>query len=340
MNFSIPSLMHNTMYFPPQNSTTLPESLIEGPLQYPWYHVHRESVFPGISDSLASLLGNVIAYWVVSLSYHVLDISGWKWLEKYRIQESDEVTSRNLVTKGRVVREVAFQQFLQTTFGYIWLNSVSESVNFRNHAADLRQLSGTVSRFALPLLGEERAQLLLSAYGPRITYGLYWWAIPITQFIIALLILDTYQYFLHRMFHEVKFFYKHFHSVHHRLYVPYAFGALYGHPFEGAILDGLGATLAHTLAGLSDRQGILLFAFATYKTVDDHCGYYFPWHPIHMLFGNNAEYHDIHHQHAGIKSNYSQPLFIHWDVILGTRMTMEQLREKKGLSKKKHIKTA
>jgi len=120
--------------------------------------------------------------------------------------------------------------------------------------------------------------------------------------------------------------------MHHRLYVPFAFGALYGHPFEGAILDGLGAGLATVVSGLTDRQMIFLFGFATYKTVDDHCGYYFPWFPVHMIFGNNSDYHDIHHQHAGIKYNYSQPLFIHWDVICGTRMTREQLLAKKEKS--------
>ena len=84
--------------------------------------------------------------------------------------------------------------------------------------------------------------------------------------------------------------------MHHRLYVPFAFGALYGHPFEGAILDGLGAGLSAVFAGLSERQIILLFGVATFKTVDDHCGYYFPWYPVHMIFGNNSDYHDIHHQ--------------------------------------------
>lgn len=45
--------------------------------------------------------------------------------------------------------------------------------------------------------------------------------------------MDAWQYVLHRAFHESRFLYRHFHSHHHRLYVPYAFGALYNHPFEG-----------------------------------------------------------------------------------------------------------
>lgn len=47
-----------------------------------------------------------------------------------------------------------------------------------------------------------------------------------------------------------------------------------------------------------------------------------------MFFGNNAAYHDIHHQQFGIKANFSQPYFTHWDTLLRTRMTPEQVPEK------------
>lgn len=45
--------------------------------------------------------------------------------------------------------------------------------------------------------------------------------------------MDAWQYAMHRAFHENKFLYRNFHSHHHRLYVPYAYGALYNHPVEG-----------------------------------------------------------------------------------------------------------
>lgn len=119
--------------------------------------------------------------------------------------------------------------------------------------------------------------------------------------------MDTWQYFLHRLFHTVPFLYRHFHSVHHRLYVPYAFGALYNHPFEGLLLDSLGAVIAHSAAGMTVRQSIVLFGVSTMKTVDDHCGYKIWWDPFQAVFGNNSEYHDLHHQSWGIKKNFSQP---------------------------------
>jgi sphinganine C4-monooxygenase len=119
--------------------------------------------------------------------------------------------------------------------------------------------------------------------------------------------MDSWQYFWHRSFHTWHFLYRHIHSVHHRLYVPYAFGALYNHPIEGLILDTLGAVVSHSLTRMTIRQAILLFTFSTFKTVDDHCGYRIWWDPCQLFFANNSDYHDIHHQAYGIKANFSQP---------------------------------
>lgn len=144
---------------------------------------------------------------------------------------------------------------------------------------------------------------------------------------------------MHRSAHQVTFLYRTVHSWHHRLYVPYAFGALYNHPLEGFMLDTVGTAIAHEIAGLSIRQDVLFFTISTLKTVDDHCGFAFPWDPFQHLFGNNADYHDIHRalciptyrphpaadisiyfplldQVAGLKKNYSQPWFISWECVL------------------------
>ncbi|KAF3648877.1 Sphinganine C(4)-monooxygenase 2 [Capsicum annuum] len=71
------------------------------------------------------------------------------------------------------------------------------------------------------------------------------------QFFVAMLMLDTWQYFMHRYMHQNKFLYKHIHSQHHRLIVPYAFGALYNHPLEGLILDTVGGALAFLVSGIT-----------------------------------------------------------------------------------------
>lgn len=103
--------------------------------------------------------------------------------------------------------------------------------------------------------------------------------------------------------------------------MPYAYGALYNHPFEGFLLDTLGASIAYKIAGMNTRQGMVFFTGSTIKTVDDHCGYALPWDPLQRITSNNAGYHDVHHQSWGIKTNFSQPFFTFWDRILGTVWT-------------------
>ncbi|KAI9809156.1 MAG: hypothetical protein M1825_002446 [Sarcosagium campestre] len=151
--------------------------------------------------------------------------------------------------------------------------------------------------------------------------ALYWFLIPALQFGLGILVVDTWQYFLHRAMHMNQWLYRTFHSRHHRLYVPYAYGALYNHPLEGFVLDILGTTVAFKVAGMTTRQGMWFFTGSTFKTVDDHCGYSLPWDPFQLLTSNNAGYHDIHHQSWGIKTNFSQPFFTFWDRLLGTKWT-------------------
>jgi len=136
--------------------------------------------------------------------------------------------------------------------------------------------------------------------------------------VVGFTILDTWQYFLHRAMHMNHYLYTWLHSRHHRLYVPYAYGALYNHPIEGFVLDTLGTGLAYLITGQTVRQSMLFFTFSTIKTVDDHCGYALPWDPLQHITSNNAAYHDIHHQSWGIKTNFSQPFFTFWDRALGT----------------------
>jgi sphinganine C4-monooxygenase len=70
-----------------------------------------------------------------------------------------------------------------------------------------------------------------------------------------------------------QFLYKNIHSVHHRIYVPYAFGAMYNHPIETFLMDAPSDVVGKACALLSVRQSILFWTFSNLKTVDDHCGY-------------------------------------------------------------------
>jgi sphinganine C4-monooxygenase len=275
----------------------------------PFYYSHKASLFASFPDQYLALASPIFAYWSLSLIFHGLDISGWKWLERYRIHESSEVKARNIATRSQVVWAVLLQQVIQTLLGLLWLSDGPKAVN---HVQNMQGISTKLGPLFKWSMGVTKGEEVMDDW----VYFVYWWGIPIFQFLTAMYVssygvysactmysqslsvrffIDTWQYFLHRLMHTNKFLYRQFHSWHHRLYVPYAFGSLYNHPVEGFVLDTLGAALAEMLTGMSTRQATMLFTFSTLKTVDDHCGYNLPFDPL-QLFGNNADYHDIHHQ--------------------------------------------
>ncbi|KAI0480585.1 fatty acid hydroxylase superfamily-domain-containing protein [Xylariaceae sp. FL0804] len=213
------------------------------------------------------------------------------------------------------------QRALPRLLGVLGINAASIS---KNMAVSHPLLAGALAGGHYPFLAagldasDGSTIPAFAAWELIVAKAIYHLVIPSIQFAIAVCLLDAYQYFFHRAMHMNKWLYTKFHSRHHRLYVPYAYGALYNHPVEGFFMDTLGAGLSYKLAGLTARQGLVFFVCSTMKTVDDHCGYALPWDPLQHLTGNNAAYHDIHHQSWGIKTNFSQPFFTFWDRFLGT----------------------
>ncbi|XP_023542395.1 sphinganine C4-monooxygenase 2-like isoform X2 [Cucurbita pepo subsp. pepo] len=181
--------------------------------------------------------------------------------ENYRLHSKEDELEKNVVSKSTVVRGVLLQQTIQAIVAIL-----------------LFKVTGNDGEVAT---------------APKS------WLTIIVQFIVAMLVLDTWQYFIHRYMHQNKFLYKHIHSHHHRLVVPFAFGALYNHPLEGLLLDTIGGALSFLVSGMSSRVSIFFFSFATIKTVDDHCGLWIPGNPFHVFFRNNSAYHDFHHQLYG-----------------------------------------
>ncbi|KAI8147257.1 fatty acid hydroxylase superfamily-domain-containing protein [Fennellomyces sp. T-0311] len=261
----------------------------------------------------------IVAYWIYSIAFHFMMKAEIPFFEKYRIHTSEDMAKRNRVTLSRVLLMVASQQAIQFILGVIVIKPPADpAALLLKQEAVQAHLAVRINGLLSLVMPSSKNSTLLASNLASVLYNNVW---PCVQFFLAMVIMDAHQYFLHRLFHVNKFLYKHVHSHHHRLYVPYAFGALYNHPVEGFLLDTLGATIAFELTGMSPMLGMLFFTFSNMKTVDDHCGYSFPWDPLQFMFGNNVVYHDIHHQPYGIKKNFSQPYFTFWDWILDTQYT-------------------
>ncbi|KAF2678025.1 sphinganine hydroxylase-like protein Sur2 [Lentithecium fluviatile CBS 122367] len=312
---------------------------------------------PWASDAALQVALPIIAYWVVSGMYHFIDVydllSQYRLHTPAEVLKRNHVSRYEVfrdVIIQQVIQTVAGLLLSMTdapaTYGtadydVAWyaqkirlaqraIPAVLATVGL-NPSALASKVSASQPMLASALSGGryELVQTILVAGQPTVAPAfasweltlasiLYWYAVPALQFAAGVLIIDTWEYALHRAMHMNKWLYATFHSRHHRLYVPYAYGALYNHPFEGFLLDTLGAGLAYLITGMTLRQSLFFFTGSTIKTVLDHSGYEFPWDPLHFIFPNNAAYHDIHHQSWGIKTNFSQPFFIFWDRIGGT----------------------
>ncbi|ORZ22947.1 fatty acid hydroxylase superfamily-domain-containing protein [Absidia repens] len=272
------------------------------------------------TDEMLALWVPIAIYWIQCSFFEILMRLKIPFFEKYRIHSSKERSNRNRVPFTKVLYMVALQHILQFAFGYFLLKV--EDPATRTSKTDL-----AIQKTASFLFSYGLTNTTIASY---VSWMIHQMVIPALQFVTAMFMIDTHQYFLHRLGHTSKFLYKHFHSYHHRLYVPYAFGSLYNHPVEGFFLDTLGAGLAYELTGMSPRLGLILFTFSNLKTINDHCGYNFPWDPLNVCFGNNGEYHDIHHQPWGIKKNFSQPFFTFWDRKLGTEFDSKDLEKRKS----------
>ncbi|KAJ5220578.1 uncharacterized protein N7469_009465 [Penicillium citrinum] len=336
----------------------------------------RQPVLPPISDSLLALILPIVAYWALSGVYHFLDVNDY--FAEYRLHTPAELSKRNRVTRWEVVRDVVLQQIIQTIAGYsVAYFDPIEMTGMDDYNVAVWAQRVRIAQRAIPtiltVLGVDAAGLAnsVSKNGHSILAGalaggsypgmvhycpafagwemalasfVYWYFVPGLQFLLAISIVDTWQYFLHRAMHLNRWLYVTFHSRHHRLYVPYAFGALYNHPVEGFLLDTAGTGIGFLVSGMTNRQAMWFFTCSTIKTVDDHCGYAFPWDPLQHFTSNNAAYHDIHHQSWGIKTNFSQPFFIFWDRLLNTQwkgeVKLRYERARENAQKQVNIETA
>ncbi|KAG5525367.1 hypothetical protein RHGRI_031889 [Rhododendron griersonianum] len=213
-------------------------------------------------------------------------------LDNYRLHTRKEEEERNLVPLRSVLKGVLLNQLVQVAVahGIFLLTSQAGS-------------SGVTVQPSLP--------------------------VQILQIAIAMLVMDASQYFVHQYMHQNKFLYRHVHSQHHRLVVPYAIGASYNHPLEG-LLDTFGGVISFLISRMTARTAVIFFCFMAIKNVDDHCGLWLPGNIFHLLFQNNSAYHDIHHQLQGTKYNYSQPFFPIWDKLLGTHMPYRVVKRADG----------
>ena len=204
-----------------------------------------QPLFSFVSDFYVSLLLPVVAYWAVSMVFHYIDV--YDIWPQYRLHTPAEIQQRNHVSRYEVARDVIIQQIIQTVVGAILGLTEPEEVTGMeqydvarwatrlriaqralpkllalfglNAAALSKNFSGSYPMIAGVLAGGKypftmEMDVVSGAPVPAFTSWemfaakmIYWFIIPVLQFSVAILFVDTWQYFLHRAMHINKWLY-------------------------------------------------------------------------------------------------------------------------------------
>lgn len=127
--------------------------------------------------------------------------------------------------------------------------------------------------------------------------------------LIGIWWIDTIEYATHYIMHKIPFLYKNFHKEHHRLHIPYSFGALYNSSFEAGVTSSM-MLYGFYLLGISFPEFIFVTTLANIATVLDHSNEL-------TFFNYKHKFHNLHHSKYQ-NANFQQPFFTYYDKLFGT----------------------
>ena len=198
-------------------------------------------VFSWISDFWLSFLLPVVVYWAMSMFFHVIDV--YDLFPQYRLHTPEEILRRNHATRFEVARDVLIQQLIQMGTGVFLAMTEPPEMNGKaeydvavwatrlrlaqralpsllsllglNAMAISKSLSATHPLLAGALAGGHYP-FMVAAESSAPTFApwevaaakvIYHLLVPGLQFLVAIFLLDTWQYFLHRLMHVNRWLY-------------------------------------------------------------------------------------------------------------------------------------
>jgi sterol desaturase/sphingolipid hydroxylase (fatty acid hydroxylase superfamily) len=134
--------------------------------------------------------------------------------------------------------------------------------------------------------------------------------------------IDTVEYFVHFTMHRIPWMYKTIHKEHHRLHIPYHYGALYNSSYEAGITGNI-LVIGFILFKFSFSEFITVTSLANIATILDHIDLHDYIEPETHRFGflikivSKNNFHYLHHSKY-FQYNFQQPFFTYYDRIFGT----------------------
>lgn len=201
-------------------------------------------LFPNvISDFWLSIIAPHVAYWVISMLFHLIDV--YDLFPQYRLHTPEEIAQRNLASRWQVARDVVLEQIIQmvtaavlsltepaqmigmedyevavwatrirlaqrnlpTLLGMLGLNAAAIS---KNMSASYPLLAGALAGGHYPFLTTRLEATSVPAFATwelMLAKAIYWGVVPAFQMWVAVAFLDSWQYFWHRAMHVNKWMY-------------------------------------------------------------------------------------------------------------------------------------
>lgn len=137
------------------------------------------------------------------------------------------------------------------------------------------------------------------------------------QLVLALVIVEFFQYWLHRLEHQTDWLWR-FHATHHSAPRLYWLNAARFHVIDIALL-GLGFTVPLIVLGANPEIFGLWVVAASVHGICQHANMQIRCGPLNWIF-SMAELHRWHHSPLARESNtnYGQNIIL-WDIVFGTR---------------------
>lgn len=141
----------------------------------------------------------------------------------------------------------------------------------------------------------------------HIIYGWRWHYI-----LLGFFLMDTVQYFSHRLNHAIPWLYAYSHKIHHEMKTTWSFGALYNSYSDALLVGSLLSISFFWIFHFTLEEFSYIVTISNIATIIDHVDYF-----DHKNWFGRKGYHRHHHE-TNVQSNFQQPFFTFWDKWLGS----------------------
>ncbi len=137
------------------------------------------------------------------------------------------------------------------------------------------------------------------------------------QLALALVVVEAFQYWIHRLQHETDFLWR-FHATHHSAPRLYWLNAARFHVVD-ILMNNLAYTIPLVVLGAPPAVLSLWLLVSSLHGICQHANMKVRCGPLNWIF-SMAELHRWHHSRTAVESNtnYGQTLIV-WDLVFGTR---------------------